>query len=232
LLKLHGQQAQILRILDIGCGRGVLLNALRDLGQHVMGLERSDSPFIDLPDIIGGEITDLAVEHGRFDVIILWQVLEHLETPDKTLDHIYKLLNSEGSLFISVPNFASNQARIFGQHWFHLDIPRHLYHFSQESLEQLLRNSKLKITRKNTLSLDQNIFGFIQSTLNMIPGLNSNHFYKLLKSGISLKSLFLLFLYLPLITTISIIALLELIISELFDRGASLTIQAIKDTND
>ena len=126
LLKIHGQQAQMLRILDIGCGRGVLLNALRDLGQHVMGLERIDSPFIDLPDIIGGEITDLAVEHGRFDVIILWQVLEHLETPDKTLGHIYKLLNSEGSLLISVPNFGSNQARIFGKHWFHLDIP--IYH--------------------------------------------------------------------------------------------------------
>ena len=46
LLKIHGHQAQMLRILDIGCGRGVLLNALRDLGQHVTGLERSDSASI------------------------------------------------------------------------------------------------------------------------------------------------------------------------------------------
>ena len=232
LLRLHGNKSRKLRILDVGCGRGVLLKAFQSLGHEVIGVERQDSPFADISGVVCGDLEILDLEEEYFDVIVLWHVLEHLDAPATTLAKIRNLLKNNGSLFISVPNFGSYQASLFSKHWFHLDLPRHLLHFSEESLSVMLKKAGMKVTHKNTFSFDQNSYGFLQSALNIIPGFKNNHFYSLLKSGLSPKSLFLLLAYSPLIALVSIAASIELIISILLNNGASLNLQVKKNHHD
>jgi 2-polyprenyl-3-methyl-5-hydroxy-6-metoxy-1,4-benzoquinol methylase len=232
LIKLHGAKAQKLRILDIGCGRGVLLKALKSLGHDVVGVERKDSPFSNIPDVVCGDLDTINFKAESFDIIILWHVLEHLDEPAKVLSQINHIQKKEGSLFISVPNFGSIQASIFKKHWFHLDLPRHLFHFDEQAIQNMLKNTDMQITHRGTTSFDQNVYGFIQSTLNMVPGLKNNHLYGLLKSGVNPKTLLLLMLYSPLVAILFATAMIELIISASFNKGASLNLQIKKTNND
>lgn len=81
---------------------------------------------------------------------------------------------------VAVPNFSSLQARWNGPAWFHLDAPRHLYHFPLAALEQLLRSQEFEIRSTHHFSLRQNPFGWIQSGLNRFTRLPTNGLYRLM----------------------------------------------------
>lgn len=228
LVAAHGKKASTLRVLDIGCGRGVLLAGFRSLGHQVLGLEREGSGFDQLPDIEVTSIETLVDAKEKFDIIVIWHVLEHLPEPLKTLQDCYKLLAEEGSLFIEVPNYGSLQAKLFGDKWFHLDVPRHLYHFTLRSMSALVEAAQFSIRNTSTFSLDQNLFGFLQSSLNNLPGLPHNHLYSMLQSKLSIPALFLLLLYSPLIAVISLLAGLELLVTSSTSTGAVLSIRLKK----
>ena len=232
ILKQTNKPGLPLRILDIGCGRGSLLDAFSCLGHEVAGVERAGSPFSSTSYQIYSDIAELNTQSASYNIIILWHALEHLSNPMVALEEASKFLDESGSLFISVPNFASIQARLFKNHWFHLDLPRHLFHFQYNSLCCLLHILDFKIIRKSTFCFDQNIYGFVQSTLNCLPRLNNNHLYNLLKAGRTKKSIYLLVIYFPILVPLMILAVAELIVSELFGRGATLTIQAVKNSHD
>jgi len=232
LIKMHGSSSKKLRILDIGCGRGVLLKAFRELGHDAYGLERADSPFSGEPFVHCGTLEEMETSAESFDIIVLWHVLEHVEAPQDTLIQANKILNGDGSLFISVPNFGSFQAKLFKKHWFHLDLPRHLYHFTSKALNTTLNNAGFKIVNTNTASIDQNTFGFLQSSLNLLPKLKDNHFYSLLKQPISIKSGLSIILYSLPVIPISFLALAEFGLSSLLGNGASLNVKAKKKTYD
>jgi SAM-dependent methyltransferase len=228
ILKQTNKPGQTLRILDIGCGRGNLLEAFACLGHKVAGVERAGSPFSSTSYPIYSDVTELNTQSASYDIIILWHALEHLSNPMVTLEVANKLLDRSGSLFISVPNFGSIQAQIFKNHWFHLDLPRHLFHFKYDSLNYLLRTLELNILRKSTFCFDQNTYGFIQSALNCLPGLSNNHLYDLLKTGKSKKLIIMLVIYFPLLIPLTILAIAELSVSVAIGRGATLTIQVVK----
>jgi ubiquinone/menaquinone biosynthesis C-methylase UbiE len=228
MLMQTNKPGQTLRILDIGCGRGNLLDAFVCLGHEVAGVERAGSPFSSTSYPIYSDVTELNTQSASYDIIILWHALEHLSNPMVTLEVVNKLLDRSGSLFISVPNFASIQAQIFKDRWFHLDLPRHLFHFQYDSINYLLKTLELNILRKSTFSFDQNTYGFIQSALNCLPGLSNNHLYDLLKTGKTKKSILMLVIYFPLLIPLIILAIAELIVSVALGRGATLTIQAVK----
>src|SRR5262249_17278387 len=118
------------RILEVGCGRGLLLDALSRLGHECHGTERPGLAAKRAQRTVGVKVytasLDLCnLEKEYFDLIILWHVLEHLENPVETLAQIFQLLRVGGILIIEVPNLASLQSRLAGKHWFHLDIERH-----------------------------------------------------------------------------------------------------------
>ena len=228
LLKLQGSENKNLSILDIGCGRGVLLNGFRDLGHRVLGIERAGSGFESLPDIETQSLQELITAGKKFDIIVLWHVLEHLPEPLRTLQEVGQLLNDNGSLFVEVPNFGGLQSRLFGANWFHLDVPRHLYHFTPTSLATMVTMAGFSIVRRGTFSLDQNLYGFLQSLLNSVPGLPHNHLYTLLQSKLSVRTLCLLLIYAPFVALISPLALLEMLLSSLSNTGAVLSIQLRK----
>jgi SAM-dependent methyltransferase len=116
-----------------------------------------------------------------FDVIVCYHVLEHLPDPMGTLIEIKRILKSSGLLVISVPNIGGSVARISKEHWFANDVPRHLFHFTPETLIKMLERAGFRIDFKSTLSLEQDIFGFAQSILNLI-GFPFNIFYDFIRS--------------------------------------------------
>ena len=218
----------VLKVLDFGCGRGVLLEGFRAEGHSVLGLERIGSGFECLPDISTMSLQELIASGRQFDIIVLWHVLEHLDEPENTIAQTRQLLKDDGKLYVEVPNFGSIQARLFRSHWFHLDIPRHLTHFTSTSLEKLMNRNGLKATQLKTFSFDQNLYGFLQSALNSLPLLPENHLFETLKSGLSLKSLILLVLYSPVLIILLVPALIELLLSQFFTKGAVLSLELVK----
>jgi len=217
-------------VLDIGCGRGLLLRAFQAEGALVIGLEREEFPIDHSCDDIvhSGSITDEEYKNKKFDIIILWHVLEHLSALGELLDEISSHLSGDGLLVLAVPNFGSLQQRLFSKYWFHLDLPRHLVHFESDWLVSELLNRGYSIERESHVDLVQNTFGFIQSALNLVNSTNQNAYYGLLKHGKKLRGGTLLpFLGWSLLSiALSPLALLELILSTFLHRGATVQVFA------
>jgi 2-polyprenyl-3-methyl-5-hydroxy-6-metoxy-1,4-benzoquinol methylase len=84
----------------------------------------------------GARVLDAGAGQGRFVAAarragydaLLWHVLEHLDRPAAALERIAGWLAPSGGLLLGLPNLASWQARLGGERWFHLDVPRHRTH--------------------------------------------------------------------------------------------------------
>ena len=172
------------RVLDVGCGRGVLLGPLADRGFEVHGVELREEAVAGIDPRahvrIAGHLADAGYEEDSFDQVVIWHVLEHLADPRGTLAEAKRILRPGGRIVVAVPNLSSLQARWAGAAWFHLDAPRHLTHFSRESLERLLRVLGFEPISEHHFSLRQNPFGWIQSAQNFSRSLPRNGLYTLL----------------------------------------------------
>jgi SAM-dependent methyltransferase len=178
------------RILEIGCGRGLLLGALARLGHECHGTERSSLAAKRAQRIVGVKVYTAPLDHCNlekesFDLVVLWHVLEHLERPGQTLAQVFEFLRAGGMLLLEVPNLSSFQSRLAGKHWLHLDIERHLFHFTPDGLTRLVEAAGFSVTEQRTFSWEQCPFGVLQSLLNSL-GLGSDRIYKLLKREIVL----------------------------------------------
>jgi SAM-dependent methyltransferase len=161
------------RILDVGCGDGKFLWALDGNNWERTGVELSAETVrlvnARIPSVrmIQGDLFTAPLPAGGFDVITLWHVLEHLPQPTKNLHRISDLLAPGGWLIISVPRFDSLQARIFRKYWYPFDdVPRHLYHFSLESLERLLLAAGFRMESRQFFSRRVNFHSLKHSLLN------------------------------------------------------------------
>ncbi len=172
------------RVLDIGCGRGLFLHMLQARGYRVRGTELSSLTVsnaisgvpIDLGDLRVGQYPD-----DHFDLISIWHVLEHLRSPGSVLRLCHRALRPGGALLIAVPNYGSLQARLGGEHWFHLDLPRHLFQFTEETLGRLLGNAGFEIRTLRTGQWEMDPFGLLQTALNR-AGLRHNALYDVLRN--------------------------------------------------
>ena len=216
------------RILDVGCGNGGFLAQMKSLGYDVTGTEwtqRSASRVdasLGVP-VLAGDLLDLGLPHESFDAVTLWHVLEHVRDPFATLNEVRRLLRPEGRLFLAMPNVESWQAKMFEGAWFHLDPPRHLFHFGPKSIGVLLNRTGFRLDWLSTFSMEQNPFGFIQSSLNAL-GLPRDQAYHVLKGGNA--SFVVKFSSLAAIAALSGPALAESLVASVFGSGATMSLRA------
>ncbi len=125
-------------LLDIGAGTGDFLKAAKQQGWKVYGVE-SNQEARKLVLEKGIELTEQInqLHNKKFEVITLWHVLEHLPNLEETILNIEQLLKPGGILIIAVPNYKSFDAKHYKSFWAAYDTPRHLWHFSRESMKNL-----------------------------------------------------------------------------------------------
>jgi len=107
---------------------------------------------------------------GEWSAVIFWHSLEHLRRPVRSLRHAAELIVPGGMLIVAVPNATSMQARLFGDRWLALDLPRHLVHIDPPALLSQLEELGFRIERVSYLRGGQVLFGWLHGLVGRFPG--------------------------------------------------------------
>jgi SAM-dependent methyltransferase len=149
LLKLISSQVPAGRLLDVGCGHGLLLDEARTRGYKTLGLEVSAAAAGFARHVLDLDVREQTVEElddtERFDVITLVDVFEHLADPVATITRCHQLLAADGVLCIVTPDPSSATAKLAGRRWWAL-LPAHTYLVPRRTLLELLAAQGLVIT--------------------------------------------------------------------------------------
>jgi 2-polyprenyl-3-methyl-5-hydroxy-6-metoxy-1,4-benzoquinol methylase len=144
-------------LLDIGCATGIFMKAAQDYGWQVQGIEPVEQAAHKAQEIYHlnvnvGRLETLHLPVANFDVITLWDVLEHLPSPRSALEHIHPLLKANGIVVFSIPNLISFDRYIFGSSWIGWDAPRHLNLLSESNITQLLDITGFTVVDKKCIT--------------------------------------------------------------------------------
>lgn len=145
-------------ILDIGCGTGEFLNVCRNNGWETFGIE----PDFDTRKLAIGNyglnIEDenylKELKQKSFEVITMWHVLEHVPDLNLRVKELSSLLKENGVAVVAVPNASSADAAYYGKFWAAYDVPRHLYHFSKETILNLFDKHNMKCIKILPMKFD------------------------------------------------------------------------------
>lgn len=179
------------RSLDFGAGSGAFARAMAASGYTSVGLEPfSLGATVEEPNLqlVQGPLATHAATLGRFDVITMWHVLEHLDDPVPVLRQLAGLLTPMGALVICVPNERSWQRRAFPRSWFHLDPPRHLIHFDDATLRATLERAGLVVADSVAFVPEYGTSGWVQSVLNRVLP-HRNFLYEVVKDRGALSTM-------------------------------------------
>ena len=171
-------------LLDVGCGRGVLLELFHKRGWRVLGTQVSRTAAEAARrrrgvEVVCGDLPEISLPRGAFQVITFFHVLEHLDRPAEFLIEAHKLLSPDGLLVVEVPNCASPGFAILGLRNFCVDYPHHLLFFTPHSLAGLLDRAGFTVEKVAHFSLEYSPYTTLQNLLNLLPGF-PNRFYKAL----------------------------------------------------
>lgn len=137
------------RLLDLGCFAGIFLNLVRRKNWSILGIEPSKWAAnygrneLNL-EILQGTLEDFIFNDETFDVVTMWDVIEHLPDPKSTLSLLNKKLKKGGMLYLTTPNFDSIYRKLFGKrYWF---IERmHIYYFTPGTIRRMLEESNYEV---------------------------------------------------------------------------------------
>lgn len=137
------------KVFDFGCGTGDFLQYIKSKGFIAEGLEPNDKArnisvkknirvFNDIKILKKSEF------NNKYDIITAWHVLEHVYDLNQTIKTFENMLSDNGLLIIALPNYDSYDARYYGYKWAAWDVPRHLSHFNQNAIDQLVEKYRFK----------------------------------------------------------------------------------------
>jgi len=146
------------KLLDIGCGTGEFISSCRTAGWEVTGVEPNQKPrefaiAKHKVNIIDEAALEMMTKPG-FDVVTLWHVLEHVHHLDERMRKIKQILNENGMLIIAVPNSNSWDAQHYEKYWAAYDLPRHIYHFSKNTIFRLAEKFEFSVEQIIPMKFD------------------------------------------------------------------------------
>lgn len=160
------------RVLDYGCGAGEFVKYIENDFQ-VFGYEPdADARNAAQNKIVKSKIIDEInlIEDKSIDAITLWHVFEHIENQTEMLQTFHKKLNEKGLLIIAVPNPTSYDAKHYKEYWAAYDVPRHIYHFSKNGMENLIsKNPDWKLRKIKPLILDSYYISMLSEKYKKSP---------------------------------------------------------------
>ena len=149
LLEMVGRYNATGRLLDVGCGHGLLLDEARRLGYEAHGLELSAENATYARDVLGLDVREVGLEdyvdEQGFDVIVMADVIEHLADPKAAIEQCRGLLAPGGLLCITTPDPASLTARLAGRRWWGF-VPAHTFLMPRLTLAELLGATGLVVS--------------------------------------------------------------------------------------
>lgn len=139
------------RMLEIGCANGAYMEQMRREGWLAEGIEFSEAIAQQAREK-GFKVQAATVETAEapsepVDVVAAWMVLEHLHEPVNALSKVREWVKSDGYLIASVPDAGALERRIFGNRWYALQLPTHLYHYTPETIEAVLSAAGWEVVR-------------------------------------------------------------------------------------
>lgn len=145
------------RILDAGCGRGWFLDEAAKRGWEVFGSEYSPKA-VELCRSRGikmhaGSLVEEAFDTGAFDVITSFEVLEHMNTPNREMQLFHRFLRKGGLLYVTTPNFNSVMRYYLGAEYDVIGYPEHLTYFTRSTLKKLAKQNGFSVRRLSTTGL-------------------------------------------------------------------------------
>jgi SAM-dependent methyltransferase len=147
LLDLIARHARSGRLLDVGCGHGLLLDEARARGYEVQGIDMSRTAIAHARDVLGVDAHEGGLElldGAQFDAIVLADVIEHLLDPRGALERCGALLAPGGVLCVVTPDPSSLARRIAGRRWWGF-LPAHVYLLPPRALRDLLAGAGLTV---------------------------------------------------------------------------------------
>ncbi len=173
------------RILDVGCAAGYFLRVVQKRGHDVHGVELSAAIAHEAVAALGearihvGTLDEAVTARHyapqSFDLVTLWDVIEHVPEPQGLLRRIRGLVKPSGKLLLETQNVASRWARLLGARWHHYKHDEHLYHFSPDTIRRLLADCGFRVVDLGSAFAGKYVsFGFLAERagkLGRIPGL-------------------------------------------------------------
>lgn len=134
--------------LDIGCAAGYFLDVLKEYGWEAHGIEL-DNRMHQQVTKRGFQVSDKPLEYygadNQFDLITLFDVIEHLPHVNDDIDRLARLLSPNGIIVLVTPNSGSFQHRLFGKHWFQYKPKEHIQYFSPDTLLRIIERHGLRL---------------------------------------------------------------------------------------
>jgi len=147
------------KLLDVGCACGIFLHLAEKEGYEVQGMEISGDSARIARDKFDLEIHEGRFENNNFDsssfnIVTMWDVLEHSHDSVRDLKEAYRLLKPKGLLVIQAPNLQGLDVSILTKDWGWLQVPYHLYFFTPSSLKKMVEKTNFKIVAVRTYYVD------------------------------------------------------------------------------
>jgi SAM-dependent methyltransferase len=149
--KVLGRFTPEMQVVDVGCGMNHLLAAIkRERGCEGIGVDFKAEVAAYVRDVrkmpvVQGTLHDGHFADGRFDLVTMNEYLEHEPNPRRVLAEARRITKPGGHIWIEVPLTDCLPAKLFGSRWSQVDVPRHLVHFTRETITKMLESSGYKV---------------------------------------------------------------------------------------
>lgn len=203
-------------LLDFGCGTGIFLQKAMEKGWKVFGIELSEKALTECKTQhlnVYKSIEELRSLHNiEFDVVTLFEVIEHLSEIKSMIDSISTVLRKDGGLYITTPNFNNPARWYFKENYHNIEYPEHLLYFTPHSLNYniekagyskvIIHTTGIDISSKRNINPSQSeINSLTKNEIMLVKSRNSmllssakkiiNYFLSIFKIGMTIKSLYI-----------------------------------------